>query len=79
VAIRPEDIVLQPQFEEDPANNSLRGVVEAALFVGDRYEVRLQLDNGERVFCYSSGRQKLEEGRVMSVRFPQETISLWPV
>lgn len=75
VAIRPEDVA--PCLQERPNGNSLKGVIETYLFVGDHYEVSLCLENGERILFYLSRAERWEEGREIYVTFPQERTSVW--
>jgi ABC-type Fe3+/spermidine/putrescine transport system ATPase subunit len=76
VAIRPEDIVPgDPSAEEE---NTLKGIIEACLFVGDRYEIHLRLDNGDVIFFYLPRAARWKEGKETSVRFPRDRLSVWP-
>lgn len=77
LAIRPEDIVVN--LGAHPANekNCFRGTIEALLFVGDRYQVALVLENGDRVLCYAAGRETLHEGQRLHISLPQDLISIW--
>ena len=43
LAIRPEDIVVAADESPRPDDHTLPGVIEALLFVGDRYEARVAL------------------------------------
>jgi ABC-type Fe3+/spermidine/putrescine transport system ATPase subunit len=75
LAVRPEDVA--PCIESRQEENSLRGVIETCLFVGDHYEVSLRLENGERILFYLPRGERWEEGRQISVAFPRERTSLW--
>jgi ABC-type Fe3+/spermidine/putrescine transport system ATPase subunit len=76
VAIRHEDIAAQLSPGDD--ENAFRGSIETCLFVGDHYEVHLQLDGGGLVLFYLPRGAELEEGRVAYVKFPPERVSVWP-
>ena len=78
VAIRPEAIAieageLRPTCNE---NNRLTGNIEALLFVGDRFECRIQVA-GERLFFYLPRTGSWHEGQRVSLTFPKEAVSLW--
>jgi ABC-type Fe3+/spermidine/putrescine transport system ATPase subunit len=80
VAIRPEAIVieagdLQPMTCAE--KNLLKGNIEALLFVGDRFECRIQVAD-ERLFFYLPRTGSWHEGQKVSLTFPREAVSLWP-
>jgi len=77
VSIRPEDIIFSVHRKTAPEVNLIRGIIEALLFQGDRFEVRLRLEGGDRILCYVPGRYKLEEGQVVDVTLPEDLINLW--
>ncbi|MBI3001599.1 MAG: ABC transporter ATP-binding protein [Deltaproteobacteria bacterium] len=77
LAIRPEDIVVNFTGYPPVGENWFRGIIEALLFVGDRYQVSLLLENGDRVLCYAAGRETLREGEAVHIRLPHDLISVW--
>lgn len=77
LAIRPEDIVVNFTGYPLVGENWFRGIIEALLFVGDRYQVSLMLENGDRVLCYAAGRETLREGQAVHIRLPHDLISIW--
>jgi len=77
VAIRPEDIVPQV-IKSVEGENILRGTIETCLFVGEHYEIRLRLDNEERVLCYLPRGERWEEGQELHVKLPRDRTSVWP-
>jgi ABC-type Fe3+/spermidine/putrescine transport system ATPase subunit len=80
LSIRPEDISLIPNCGKGPCTeeNLLRGTIDALLFHGDRLEVNLRLEGGERILCYVPGRFPLKEGQMLAVKLPGELINVWP-
>ncbi len=81
VAIRPEAIVIRPEDErqtETNRDNRLTGQIKTLLFVGDRYECRIQLGK-ENFPLYLPRDQVWREDQNVSVSFSKEAVSLWPV
>jgi ABC-type Fe3+/spermidine/putrescine transport system ATPase subunit len=78
VALRPEDIQV---LKSDDATgvNSLIGTVETQLFVGDRCECGVRLENGETVILYTPRSLLLLEGESVRLRMSEENISVWPL
>src|SRR5262249_15220244 len=72
VAVRPEHVSVVPALgDEGPAgDNRLRGVVEALLFVGERYEARIVLPWGDTILAYLPPNAFWQEGQTVSLSFP---------
>ena len=80
-AIRPEAIVIEPVATkeiEPRGDNKLMGSIKALLFVGDRYECRMQLGK-ENLSLYLPRGPDWREEQNVSLTFPNEAVSLWPV
>jgi ABC-type Fe3+/spermidine/putrescine transport system ATPase subunit len=75
VAVRPEDIVVDPQGMGD-GGNCLEGEVDAVLFIGDRFECHVKIGE-QAVMVYTPRNQVLKEGQRISLYFPPEEISVW--
>src|SRR5262249_3814199 len=52
VAVRPEDIEVASSERAAPRGDMLDGVIEALLFVGDRYEARVALSDEQRILLF---------------------------
>lgn len=78
LALRPEDIQVRRFDSETPDSNWLLGTVETQLFVGDRCECGVRLENGESIVIYTSRSFVLLEGESVRLRMPEERISVWP-
>jgi ABC-type Fe3+/spermidine/putrescine transport system ATPase subunit len=78
VAIRPEDIVVL-DGQVRPDGNTLIGVIDALLFVGDRYEARVVLADGERIPLFLPRARDWREGQRLQLAFPPDAISVWPI
>ena len=80
VAIRPEDILVALDDDAPGDGNALAGVIDALLFVGDRYEARVALDDGgPRIPLLLSRAREWREGQRLRLGLPTETVSVWPV
>jgi hypothetical protein len=78
LALRPEDIQVLP-LNGERDSTSLLGTVETQLFVGDRCECGVRLENGESILVYTPRSLVLLEGESVRLRIPEEGISLWPL
>jgi ABC-type Fe3+/spermidine/putrescine transport system ATPase subunit len=76
VAIRPEDIEVDGPGAEP---GTLPGVIDALLFVGDRYEARVSLGGEQRIVVLLPRRREWKEGQAVSLVFPPEAVSVWPL
>ncbi len=76
VAIRPEDIEVMDHPCLD--GHALTGVIEALLFVGDRYEARVALGGERSILLLLSRAREWREGQRLRLAFPPETVSVWP-
>jgi ABC-type Fe3+/spermidine/putrescine transport system ATPase subunit len=76
VAIRPEDIEVDlPRAE----GNALAGVIDALLFVGDRYEARVTFGGEQPIVLLLPRTREWKEGQPVSLGFPPAMVSVWPV
>jgi ABC-type Fe3+/spermidine/putrescine transport system ATPase subunit len=80
LAIRPEKVGVWSEQDVVPAGsgNSLRGVIEAVLFIGDRYEGRVQLPWGESLLLYLPPTGHWQEGQRVTLTIPHEEVRVWP-
>jgi len=78
VAIRPEDIQVGLDDGPRPEPHALPGVIDALLFVGDRYEARVTLDDEQCIQVLLSRAVEWREGHRVLLAFPPESVSVWP-
>ena len=78
VTIRPEDIEVALEADAWPSGRGLAGVIEALLFVGDRYEARVTLGGEHRILLLLPRAREWREGQRLQLAFPPETVSVWP-
>jgi ABC-type Fe3+/spermidine/putrescine transport system ATPase subunit len=76
VAIRPEKIFLSDN-RNDSGGNVVQGTLQAAQFLGDRYEYTVTLGSETRVIV-SPAAQHLKPGEKIFLELKTEGISLWP-
>jgi hypothetical protein len=56
----------------------LPGVVEALLFVGDRYEARVSLGGEQSILLLLPRSREWSEGQQLQLGFPPAAVSVWP-
>ena len=78
LAVRPEDIEVVADDAAWPNGRALPGVIEALLFVGDRYEARVSLGGERSILLLLSRAREWQEGQRLQLAFPPETVSVWP-
>jgi ABC-type Fe3+/spermidine/putrescine transport system ATPase subunit len=78
VAVRPENVEvnLDPQLAT-PAN-TLQGVVDTVLFLGDRTQSRVICDCGENLVVNLPSGTACEEGAPVALTFSEKYVSIWP-
>jgi multiple sugar transport system ATP-binding protein len=74
VCVRPEHVTLSLKPSE---NNSIAGVVDSLLFVGDRYECRVCIGS-DRLLVHVPRSQKPEVGKKVFLNLPKEGLTVWP-
>jgi iron(III) transport system ATP-binding protein len=77
VAVRPEAIEVGGVHGRTETGNTLRGEIEALLFVGDRYEARVALGGQQRIRL-PLPRGDWREGQRLELHLPPELVSVWP-
>ena len=78
LAIRPEDIAVAAADGAPPGRYTLPGIIEALLFVGDRYEVRVALGGEQRILLLLPRTREWREGQRVELGFPPDLVSVWP-
>jgi ABC-type Fe3+/spermidine/putrescine transport system ATPase subunit len=77
LAVRPELVDVSADGSA-AAENSVQGVVEALLFVGERYEARIALPWGESILAYLPPMGVWQEGQRVTLTFPRDRLRAWP-
>lgn len=82
LTIRPEDIaactVESAGEEKDKSPNTVAGIIDVLLFVGERNETRVMLDGGQLIPLYLSRSDEWTEGRSVELTLPSDKITVWP-
>ena len=80
VAIRPEKVEVRTASSGGGTGwaNVLLGQITVLLFVGDRYEARIALPNGETVLLYLNSSPQWQEGQQVLLHMPADDMQVWP-
>jgi iron(III) transport system ATP-binding protein len=78
VAIRPEDLKVLPATSSTPPAGSMRGVAEAALFVGERIEYQVHVEGQDTILIYGARHRPTEMGARVWLEPRPDGHSLWP-
>jgi len=80
LAIRPEQVQVEPSdggHGTVAMHNQVEGVIEALLFIGERYEARIALPWGESILVYLEPNAPWQENARVTVNFPVEQVRVW--
>jgi ABC-type Fe3+/spermidine/putrescine transport system ATPase subunit len=80
IAIRPEQVQVVPAEATGNAGtsgNRLQGVIEALLFIGERYEARIALPWGDHILLYLPPTIAWREGQTVALFFPRDQVRVW--
>ena len=78
VAVRPEKVAVRPDVSAGSVNR-IKGTLEALLFIGDRYEARVNVGGNEDVTVYMEAGANWQEGQEVSLEFPPMELRVWPI
>jgi ABC-type Fe3+/spermidine/putrescine transport system ATPase subunit len=78
LAMRPEDAEVLGADDPRAGADTVGGTVEAALFVGERTEYRVRLDEQGSVLVYGKRMEVFGEGQAVRLRIQPESVSVWP-
>ena len=76
LSIRPEDVVLKPA--DQVTENSVQGLVDSLVFVGDRIELQVTLQNGDAVLLNAPRSGGWAPGQTIRLECPVGRTFLWP-
>ena len=81
LAVRPESVAVEPldSVGDPDAPNTVRGVISTLLFVGDRFEARIELPWGDDVSLYLPPDDRWREGLPVAMRLAPHDLQVWPV
>ena len=78
-AIRPEDITVSRATRSSVPEGTIGGVAEAALFVGERYEYQVRLEQQAAMIVYGDRHDAIEAGAAVWLTPTPEGHSVWPI
>jgi ABC-type Fe3+/spermidine/putrescine transport system ATPase subunit len=78
LAMRPEDAEVVAMDADVKVAESVRGTVEAALFVGERTEYRVGIDAQGSVLAYGRREETFGAGQPVQLALRPESVSVWP-
>jgi ABC-type Fe3+/spermidine/putrescine transport system ATPase subunit len=77
IAVRPEDVDIQPALSREIPSGMIGGKIEAALFVGERIEYQVEVDGQGLIFIYGERHQPIAEGRKVWLKLRPDGHSAW--
>ncbi len=77
IAIRPEDVEIGPGGGSAGGDDCLQAIIDALLFVGDRYEAQVTLATGAAIQLVLPRSQNWQEGQSIALRLPPEKAQVW--
>lgn len=80
ITVRPEAVEVAPleSVQNAEGSNVLRGVISTLLFIGDRYEARVQLPWSSEIFLYLPPDDRWREGQPVAMRLAPQEVHAWP-
>ncbi len=78
LGVRPEDVEVVPATAKEPPSGMLAGTILTALFVGERTEYQVQVDEQREILVYGNRHQETEEGGRIWLKLRPDGHSAWP-
>jgi hypothetical protein len=79
IGVRPEDVELFPVTASSVPAGMIGGLAHAALFLGERYEYKIQVDGQDAIVIYGDRHNPLPEGGKVWMKLRPAGHSVWPV
>jgi len=76
--IRPEDLIVNHRNGGAAEGNSVDGVIETLLFVGERFEARIKLGTGDALLLPLSRSGGFATGEAVRLTWLSERAQRWP-
>ncbi len=77
LAARPEDVAIQPVVGGESPPGMIRGKVQAALFIGERIEYQVEVDDQGLIFIYGQRHEPIEEGKRVWLKLRSDGHTAW--
>ncbi|MDX1483687.1 MAG: ABC transporter ATP-binding protein [Alphaproteobacteria bacterium] len=78
IGVRPEDVTIVPAASGPPPSGMLGGTVSAALFIGDRIEYQVAVDDQRVIIIYGDRHDPLADGDRIWLKLRPEGHTAWP-
>jgi len=77
IAVRPEDVEIQPALSATMPSGISAGTVKTTLFVGERIEYQVEVDDQGVMMIYGERHQPIDEGKRVWLKLRPEGHSAW--
>jgi iron(III) transport system ATP-binding protein len=77
IAVRPEDVEIQPALGATMPSGISAGTVKTTLFVGERIEYQVEVDDQGLMMIYGERHQPIDEGKRVWLKLRPEGHSAW--
>jgi ABC-type Fe3+/spermidine/putrescine transport system ATPase subunit len=77
IAVRPEDVEIQPALSATMPSGISAGTVKTTLFVGERIEYQVEVDDQGLMMIYGERHQPIDEGKRVWLKLRPEGHSAW--
>ena len=78
IGVRPEDVEVLPAPAKEVPSGMLVGTVVTALFIGERTEYQVEVDDQRQILVYGDRREPVDEGGRVWLKLRPEGHSVWP-
>ena len=78
IGVRPEDVEVAAPTADQPPSGMLGGTVTTALFIGERTEYQVKVDEQREIVVYGDRRQPVDEGGRVWLKLRPDGHSAWP-
>ena len=78
IGVRPEDVDVTAATAAEPPSGMLAGTVTTALFIGERTEYQVDVDEQRQIIVYGNRRDPVPEGGRVWLKLRPEGHSAWP-
>ncbi len=79
MAMRPDDMEILPAEKGEAPAGTVEGKVETLLFVGERTEYRVDVNDQGNILVYGDRHEVLHEGESIRLKIKADTVTVWPV
>ncbi len=77
IGVRPEDVEIVPANGSRPPSGTVPGMVETALFIGERYEYQVEVEGQGSMLVYGPRHGSVSEGSKVWLKLRPDGHSMW--